>query len=443
MKDRHSNNHFVIYKKATSTLIIILMLVTATFPLFSVHGYADSSEQINYFGTVLPCGKDNGYKPNTSSSWNPWTLLTLPGTIMGLIPDDDPHKGWSLGSFYVQGYSGMTESNLNSYHQNMPVYLKNAGDVVTFGFKLDQNINKLNGKSSLKIADDKQMIQDCWVEDPYVKGDFHHGILIIVYTDPQGKQTITTYRDFLKGKSVGANTEVQLFQEGDYRVILCYEIYKDTKWNWITDWTDPSGSWFDYRIESYFSVRNGNSMVFPMELESGAELTNKDFTETGFRVDLAKSRYLKLSVKKLNLNQSGTEIIEDTRFNKVIADGTEFTDEGKYIITVENLYTGLTSEKVIYVGTNDIMRCNAVTGLSVSEINTRLSNGYKITPDGTLLEPTTANIVDSPNIAPPDIDGNESNNTDIWMIIALVAISIVAICGAAFIIYIIYSRRER
>lgn len=433
-----------VVKRAAASLVLILMLFSILSPLIFVDASAASSEQINYFGTVVPCGKDNGYIPNTTSDWSPWTLLTTPGIIMGLIPDSDPHKGWSLGSFFVSGYSGMTESSLNVYGENMPVYLKNTGDTVSFGFKLDQNINKLNGNSSLKIADDHKVIQDCWVDDPYVQGDFHHGVLIVVHTDYQGNQKITTYRDFLKGKTLGANTQVDLFEEGDYRVILCYEVYKDTGWNWITDWMDPNGSWFAYRMESYFSVRNGNAMVFPFDLGNGAELTNRSYTETGFRVDLAKSRYLKLSVKKENLNAAGTEIIEDTRFNKVVADNSQFTDEGKYTVTVTNVYTNLTTEKIIYVGTNDIMRCNTVTGLSVATINSRLSSGYTINPDGTLKEPKKNNIVASGSSVESDVSDSSSqgfnwfdfdfSTVNVWKCVAIAAIALLAVLGIGMII---------
>ena len=426
-------------EKSIIAFLVVALCVLASMATDAnvIYPSADSKSQINYFGTVVPCGKDNGYKPNTSSSWNPWTLLTGPGTIMGLIPDGDPHKGWSLGSFFVDGFSSMSKSNLNAYEKEMTVYLKNAGDELSFGFKLDQNINKLNGNSQLKIADDHKVVQDCWVDDPYIQGDFHHGVLIVVHTDYQGEQTITTYRDFLKGKSVGANTEVQLFEEGDYRVILCYEIYKDTAWNWITDWMDPNGSWFAYRIESYFSIRNGNAMAYPFELETGSELTNRSYTETGFRVDLAKSRYLKLSVKKENLNQSGTDIIEDTRFNKVIADGTEFIDEGKYTITVKNLYTDLTTEKVIYVGMNDVMRCNAVTGLSISTINSHLSSGYTINPDGTLQSPMQTGIDNFSQSISRENSG-ESSKVNGWMIVSIILISIVVGVGIVVVIRKIY-----
>lgn len=380
------------WKKLSAGILAALVTLTAAAPLLpektaKASASTASANQINYFGTVVPCGKDNGYLPNTTSSWNPWTLLTVPGLVMGLIPDDDPHKGWSLGSFYVQGYSGRTQSAMNAYGQEMPVYLKNAGDTVSFGFKLEQNIDALNGDDEYMISDDHEIIQDCWVDDPYVEGDLGRGVLIVVHTDYQGKETKTVYKDFLEGKRVGANTELKLFEEGDYRVVLCYEIYKDDFWNWATDWMDPNGSWFNYRMESYFSVRNGNAMVYPFEVDTGSELTNQCYTESGFRVDLANSKYLQLSVKKEILNESGTEIVEDVRFNKVVADGSVFTDEGKYTVTVKNVYTGLTTEKMIYVGANDVMRCNAVTGMDVPAINDHLRRGYRIQADGTLAEP--------------------------------------------------------
>lgn len=425
-------------KSLVKSLVVVLMAVLLC--LVAAFGFSggytanaeSQSNTIKYFGTVVPCGKDNGYKPNTSSSWNPWTMLTIPGLVMGLIPDDNPHKGWSLGSFYVEGYSGSTESTYNDYGKNMPVYLKNVGDTVEFGFKLDQDINKLNGKSSLSIADDHKIIQDCWIEDPYIKGDFGHGVLVVVHTDYQGKQKISTYRDFLKGKSVGANTTVELFEEGDYRVILCYEIYKDNGWNWITDWMDPNGSWFAYRIESYFSVRNGNAMVYPFDLGSGGELLNKSFTEVGFRVDLANSHYLKLFAKKEILDDNGTDIVEDTRFNKIIADKSEFKDEGKYTITVSNIYTGLSTEKVIYVGSNDVMRCNTVTGYSISKINSMLADGYVINDDGTIAKPYN-NVGVKPVI--PSADGNAAGEEEFnWWMVAAIALGVMVVCAGIVVI---------
>ncbi len=427
----------------TQFLLLTCCLLLGCLVLFSGQATrvakAQSVENVQYFGTVVPCGKDNGYKPNTKSAWNPWTLLTGYGTIMGLIPDGDPHKGWSLGSFYVKGFSDVTESNKNTYSHNMPVYLKNVGDEVAFGFKLEQDITKLNGNSQLQIADDKKIIQDCWIDEPYFKADFHHGLLMIIHTDWQGKQNVIKYTDFLKGKAVGADAQVRLFEEGDYRVILCYEIYKKTGWNWLTDWMDPNGSWFDYRLESYFSIRNGNCMVYPMELETNTELYNKNITEKGFKCDLAKSRYLKMTVKKENLNKAGTEIIEDTRFNKAVADGTVFQDEGKYTITVKNPYTSAVTEKVIYVGTNDIMRCNATTGKSVSEINSLVALGYKIEADGSLTAPIKAEGGSSETKHTESIANNTS---DTWKILAIVLICIVVVAGMVAGYFVLRKRRR-
>lgn len=435
-------------KKSLCLCLICVLLIGFVCLIYSTNASvaeAQSSDNITYFGTVVPCGKDNGYKPNTSSSWNPWTLLTIPGTVMGLIPNDDPHKGWSLGSFYLQGYSDRVESSLNNYSKNMPVYLKNVGDELSFGFKLDQSINELNGNSQLSIADDKKVVQDCWIEEPYFKADFHHGLLMIVHTDWQGNQNIIKYTDFLKGKSVGANTQVRLFEEGDYRVILCYEIYKNTGWNWITNWMDPNGSWFDYRMESYFSIRNGNCMVYPMELGTNTELYNRNVTEQGFKCDLAKSRYLHLTVKKENLNEEGTDIIEDVRFNKAVADGTVFQDEGKYTITVQNPYTLAVTEKIIYVGTNDVMKCNAVTGKSVSEINHLVSTGYKINSNGTLSSPSnndqeSSGMISSSADNSQNIDQNGAHDNTVdninapWKTIAIVLIVFVIAVGVITIV---------
>ena len=438
------------WQKAAVLVLSLLVGLTAVTPMLSAKtekvSAAASSNQINYFGTVVPCGKDNGYLPNTSSAWNPWTLLTIPGIVMGLIPDDDPHKGWELGSFFVQGYSGRVQSTLNAYGQDMPVYLKNAGDTLSFGFKLDQDIDALNGNDEYIISDDHEIIQDCWVDDPYVAGDLGRGVLIVVHTDWQGKETKTVYKDFLESKRVGSNTQIQLFEEGDYRVVLCYEIYKDDFWNWATDWMDPNGSWFNYRMESYFSVRNGNAMVYPYETETGTELTNTAYTEKGFRLSLAKSRYLQLSVKKENLNQSGTEIVEDVRFNGVVADGSVFKNEGKYTITVKNVYTDLTTEKVIYVGTNDVMRCNAVTGMDVPTINERLRVGYRIQADGTLAEPLPVQeepsgeieeevVVEAPAEMPPAPAETETDsNEQAWKITAISAMGVLVIVGVVALI---------
>lgn len=60
------------------------------------------------------------------------------------------------------------------------VFLKNVGDKVTLWFKLNQNIDGLNGKDNLSVTADSEGY-DQYFETP--KMDFGRGVLIIRYTD--------------------------------------------------------------------------------------------------------------------------------------------------------------------------------------------------------------------------------------------------------------------
>ena len=61
-------------------------------------------------------------------------------------------------------------------------------------------------------------------------------------------------------------------------------------------------------------------------------------TENGFRLDLAKSRYLKINLKKEILKDSADGLIEDTRFNGPVQDGAEYTEEGIYHIDIGQVF---------------------------------------------------------------------------------------------------------
>ena len=284
------------------------------------------------------------------------------------IDKNDIHYGWNLGSFFVSGYTDeVTGADGNK------VFLKNVGDKVTLWFKLNQNINGLNGKENLSITADTEGY-DQYFETP--KMDFGRGVLIIRYTDHNNvKAGPTIYTNYLEANaSVGADTKVQLFEEGDYEVALDYEVTSD-------ELIDKVGH---YRIFFKFSVRNGNCMVYPFDVKTGSELTNSAMTENGFRLDLAKSRYLKINLKRETLKDSADGLVEDTRFNGPAKDGVEYTDEGIYTITVSNEYTGQFTTKKIYVGTNNVLRAYMTTGLSISEINNLVKDGATISDDGTI-----------------------------------------------------------
>jgi len=77
-------------------------------------------------------------------------------------------------------------------------------------------------------------------------------------------------------------------------------------------------------------------MIFPFDVKTGAELTNTAITENGFYLDLAKSRYLDINIKKEVLKNGADGLTEDIRFNKPAKDGYEYIDEGIYTITVSN-----------------------------------------------------------------------------------------------------------
>lgn len=109
-------------------------------------------------------------------------------------------------------------------------------------------------------------------------------------------------------------------------------------------------------------------MVFPFDVLTGQELTNSVFTENGFYIDLANSRYLNIDIKRVILTEGVDGLVEDTRYNRPAADGEKFTEEGIYTITATNQYTNVKTEKKIYVGNNSLLKAHVVTGLSIEEI---------------------------------------------------------------------------
>lgn len=206
--------------------------------------------------------------------------------------------------------------------------------------------------------------------------------MIVRYTDHENvKHKPTIYKNYLVANvSQGADTKVQLFEEGDYEVALDYVVKSDSHLLGFIPKSDNN----HYRIFFKFSVRNGNCMAFPMDLKTDKELTNTAIAEHGFYLDLAKSRYLDVNIKREVLNEGANGLVEDVRFNRPAKDGDKYTEEGIYTITVKNKYTEQTTEKVIYVGDNDILKAHVVTGLSVKDIQEQVNNGVKINEDGTL-----------------------------------------------------------
>ncbi len=293
------------------------------------------------------------------------------------IDKDDPHFGWTLGTFIINGYTRETSDGSN-------IYLKNVGDKVTLWFTLNQDINKLNGNENYSIANDKKAYDQ---EFGVSETSFGHGTLIVSYTDYQGKtHDPVIYTDFLAANATtGADTRVQLFEEGDYKVTLDYEIKNTPR---KVGPLEVVPEYTDYKIEFRFSIRNGNCMVYPFDVETGNELSDNAITDNGFKLNKAKSRYLDVDVKKTVLKVSSDGFLsEDVRFNRPAKDNESYEDEGIYTFSVKNRYIEPTTTKIIYVGDNKYYRALSKNNLTVDALNKRIAEGYTIENDGTLTEP--------------------------------------------------------
>ena len=310
-------------------------------------------------GQKVNTGKDNGYSGNNA------------------IDKDDPHYGWNLGTFVVNGYTRETSSN------GTPVFLKNVGDKVTLWFTLTQDINNLNENSALTISEDTNGY-DQYFE--IAQTNFKRGTLIIQYTDHEGNSHAPViYTDFLAANATtGADTRVQLFEEGDYEISLDYEIKNNPR---QVGSVSVIPTYTNYKISFSFSIRNGNCMVYPFDTVTGAELSDRAITSNGFKLNMAKSRYLTIDVTRtvLNVGADG-QLTEDVRFNLPAKDNDAYIDDGIYTFTVKNLYTGETTTKTIYVGTDKYLLALSKNLLTVDALNEKIGQDATINDDGSIVD---------------------------------------------------------
>ena len=310
-------------------------------------------------GQKVNTGKDNGYSGNNA------------------IDKDDPHYGWNLGTFVVNGYTRETSSN------GTPVFLKNVGDKVTLWFTLTQDINNLNENSALTISEDTNGYDQ---DFEIAQTNFKRGTLIIQYTDHEGNSHAPViYTDFLAANATtGADTRVQLFEEGDYEISLDYEIKNNPR---QVGSVSVIPTYTNYKISFSFSIRNGNCMVYPFDTVTGAELSDRAITSNGFKLNMAKSRYLTIDVTRtvLNVGADG-QLTEDVRFNLPAKDNDAYIDDGIYTFTVKNLYTGETTTKTIYVGTDKYLLALSKNLLTVDALNEKIGQDATINDDGSIVD---------------------------------------------------------
>lgn len=318
-------------------------------------------EPRKYFSEFVNAGKNDGYNKSKA------------------IGSKDLHYGWKLGKFFVRGYTrAETDEDGN------PVFLKNVGDKIGLFFVLDQNIDELNGIPKMYIKNDKKT-QDIYFQT--AKQDFGRGTLIVRHTDYQGNVgDPVVYTDYLSAVEVGADTQIEFFEEGDYEVALDYCVERKSKLGFK--------KYADYRMFMKFSVRNGNCMVYPFDIGTGKELTDSEITPNGFKLDLARSRYLLIDIKKEVLPNGKKGLSEDVRFNKPAKDGDKYVEEGIYTFTVTNRYTKQTTTKQIYVGTDEVLMAYVATDYSIEQIKMLLAHGAKVQSDGSIVMPATYSEAD-------------------------------------------------
>lgn len=350
------------------------------------------------------------------------------------ITNDDPHYGWNLGSFIINGYTSETVDSSDS----TSVFLKNVGDKVTLWFRLSQDIDRLDNNPDLSIAGDENGYDQTFEID---KTDFGRGALLLRYTDHEGAvHEPVLYTNYLEACArTGADTRVQLFEEGDYEVALDYVISEKRHP------VNIAPVQRDYRIYFRFKIRNGNCMVFPIDIANNSELTDGAVTPEGFRLDMAKSRYLNIGVRmSVPVMQADGTLTDDVRFNRPARDGETYTQDGIYKFTVKNKYTGEEVSKTIYVGTDPYVNALSKSGLSIKELNVELSRGAEVTQDGTIVSGLTGKPLygtGGENQENETGTGKESAGApDVRLIIAITAGAVLIV---AVIIAVVLMRRKR
>lgn len=351
-----------------------------------------------YWDNVVNTGKDNGYLNED------------------VIKNGDPHYGWKLGKFALSGFSSKRLDEEGNY-----ILLKNVGDNITLYFILEQDINALDGNKDLKIKEDTNGYDNYF---GVKKTNFGRGTLIIRKIDSTGnKNEPKIYVNYLEGITVGANTKIDVFEEGDYEVSLDYEVFSD-------------GFLFfnknnDYKIRFNFKIRNGNTMIFPFDVVTREELKNTSITENGFYLDLANSKYLNVNIKREVLKEGADGLVEDTRYNRPAKDKEEYTEEGIYTITVENQYTNEKTIKKIYVGKDKILKAHIQSGRSIESVRELINLGATIDENGNI------------NNIPKDYNNKKTNiNNDDSKFNDFVFISIVIVICSYVIITVIKNRKN-
>lgn len=389
-----------------------LLALVAVASALVIPSTALADDQVYYLGSTVNAGTDTGYSNDNA------------------LTEKDPHYGWSLGRFYATGFTTVQREDGNV------TFLKTTGDDIKLKFRLDQDIDCLNGDSALTINNDTNGYDQRFGTTKSDSG-LGRGALIIKqidYTNDESAPQI--YVNYLEGIEKGAETDVSSFAEGDYEVALDYEVLKDSR---KTPSVGPIPSisilpeYNNYTIRFKLSVRNGDAMVFLLDSSTGSELTNSAVTENGFTVDFAKSHYLNIYVKRSVLSDNASELV-DVRSNEPASDGKAYTDPGIYTITATNPSTNQTTEKIVYVGNDPLLKAYAITGYTLEQIQDMLSQGATVADDGTIVWPKVETQEATAANTGSSTAENDSKSSDGGIPVLPIAVAVLAVAAAGLFI---------
>lgn len=349
---------------------------------------AENKPTVTYYNRYLElyefyASYKNENKPNrskkehkyySSTEENGYTVRTKKNDYSGQekVELKDPHYGMELGYFTISGYSR------ESQKENRDLFLKSVGDDIKLTFHLNQDISQIKGDSNISVSVDKNGYDSDFQQTPHNMG---HGELIVKHIKPNQEEKKVVYSDFLEALAFpGADTDICLYEEGQYDIHLDYAI---TNKNGIDKTTY-------YKMSFAFEIGNSNTMVYVFDIsdkEKKKQLASGDITSNGFYIDDAKSESVNYTIKKEVLNDGLNGLTEDVRFNQATTAGRNYTDEGIYTITAKNKHTEETTSIKIYVGNNNILKAYTKypENYTLEQLNNMYADGL-IDENGDIIE---------------------------------------------------------
>ena len=100
----------------------------------------------------------------------------------------------------------------------------NPGDTISLTYKLDQNIDALNGKDSLFISEDTNGYDEAFQVE---KTNFGRGALLVKFTDSTNKTRVTPHLDYLtsvKGRTATYDIALRNIAIGTGVIVVCVAV---------------------------------------------------------------------------------------------------------------------------------------------------------------------------------------------------------------------------